>query len=209
MELLNVIEENLYDPTPAEVLVGQRLRHLRTKQGYSLRALAERSGLNVNTLSLIENGKTSPSVSTLHQLALALEVPISTFFASESIEKHVVFTQLTNRPQAVFGGTQMQNLGKGLVGNVVQPFVVSLEPRMGSGDHMIVHTGYEFVYCLSGLVRYQIEKKAYFLEAGDSLLFEAHLPHFWENIGEITAQVLLILYPSDEREELGGRHFSL
>jgi len=42
------------DHTPAEVLVGRRLRDLRTKHGLSLRALAERSGLNINTLSLVE-----------------------------------------------------------------------------------------------------------------------------------------------------------
>ena len=66
--------------TPAEVLVGRNLRDIRTKKGFSLRALAESSGLNANTLSLIENGKISPSVSTLQQLSLALHVPITTFF---------------------------------------------------------------------------------------------------------------------------------
>ena len=60
-----------------EVDVGQRLRVLRTEHGHSLRRLADLSGLNVNTLSLIENGRTSPSVSTLQQLARALQVPIS------------------------------------------------------------------------------------------------------------------------------------
>ena len=53
--------------------VGSRLRMLRAGASLSIRALAEMSGLNVNTLSLIENGKTSPSVSTLQQLAGALE----------------------------------------------------------------------------------------------------------------------------------------
>ena len=195
--------------SPAEVLVGKRLRVLRTRHGFSLRSLADRSGLNVNTLNLVENGKTSPSVSTLQQLALALEIPVSSFFESEPIEKRVVFTPANERPQATFGSTQMQNLGKDLVRNVVQPFVVTLKPGMGSGDQMIVHTGHEFVYCLSGFIRYQIEQVEYFLNAGDSLIFEIHLPHCWENIGEDTAQILLILYPSDEQEEPGGRHFSL
>jgi transcriptional regulator with XRE-family HTH domain/predicted Fe-Mo cluster-binding NifX family protein len=195
--------------TSAEVLVGRRLRELRTRRGFSLRALADRSGLNVNTLSLVENAKSSPSVSTLQQLALALQVPISSFFESEPIDKHVVFTPADQRPQAAFGSTQMQNLGKDLAGSIVQPFVVTLEPGMGSGDRMIVHTGHEFVYCLNGFIRYQIEQDEYFLKAGDSLVFEAQLPHCWENNGDEAAQILLILYPSDEREEPGGRHFSL
>ncbi len=174
-----------------------------------MRALAERSGLNVNTLSLVENGKSSPSVSTLQQLALALDVPISAFFKSEPVERRVVFTSLEQRPLATFGSTRMQNLGKDFTGSAVQPFVVSLGPGMGSGEQMIVHTGFEFVYCLSGTIRYQIEQDEYFLKPGDSLLFEAHLPHCWENPGNADAQILLILYPADEREEPGGHHFSL
>jgi len=206
---------NITDPintgnnTPAEVLVGRKLRELRNRKGLSLRALADRSGLNVNTLSLVENGKSSPSVSTLQQLALALEVSIATFFESEPVEKRIVFTPADQRPLAAFGKTQMQNLGKDLAGNAVQPFVVTLKPGTGSGDRMIVHTGYEFVYCQSGSIRYQIEQEEYILKPGDSLVFEAHLSHCWENRGEGTAQILLILYPSDDREEPGGRHFSL
>lgn len=209
------METNTADPatlnsqTPAEVLVGRRLRELRNRQGLSLRALAERSGLNVNTLSLVENGKSSPSVSTLQQLALGLDLPISSFFDSEPVEKRVVYTPADQRPQAAFGSTQMQNLGKDLAGSVVQPFVVILKPGMGSGDRMIVHTGHEFVYCLSGSIRYNIEQVDFILHSGDSLVFEAHLPHCWENIGKDTTQILLVLYPSDEREEPGGRHFLL
>lgn len=194
---------------PAELLVGRKLRELRNRKGFSLRALAERSGLNINTLSMIENGKTSPSVSTLQQLAQALEVPIATLFESQTAEKRVVHTTADQRPSAAFGSTQMQSLGKDLAGSYVQPFVVTLKPGMGSGDRMIVHTGHEFVYCLQGAIRYQIEQEEYILNQGDSLLFEAHLPHCWENHSQDAAQILLILYPADRREEPGGRHFSL
>lgn len=195
--------------TPAEVLVGRRLRELRNKQGLSLRALADRSGLNINTLCLVENGKSSPSVSTLQQLAIALDVPIAIFFESEPIEKRVVFTPADQRPQASFGRTLLQNLGKDLAGNIVQPFAVTMNPGTGSGERMIVHTGHEFVYGLAGCIHYRIEETDYIVKPGDSLIFEAHLPHCWENNGDETAQILLILYTSDEREEPGGRHFSI
>jgi transcriptional regulator with XRE-family HTH domain len=195
--------------TPAEVLVGRKLRELRNKQNFSLRALAELSGLNVNTLSLVENGKSSPSVSTLQQLASALKVPIASFFESELAEKHIVFTPADQRPKAAFGNTEMQNLGKDLLGNRVQPFMVTLKPGSGSGDRMIVHTGYEFVYCMSGLIHYRIEGIDYYLKPGDSLVFESHIQHCWENNGQDIAQILLILYPTDDMEEPGGRHFLL
>lgn len=191
----------------AQVQVGKKLREMRTRHGLSLRALANLSGLNVNTLSLVENGKSSPSVSTLQQLALALNVPIAAFFESEPVAKQIVFTPADQRQHVILGSTQLHDLGKDLAGRVVQPFIVTLQPETGSGDRMIVHTGHEFVYCLSGSIRYQIEQDEYFLKTGDSLVFEAHLPHCWENPDEETAQILLILFPSDAREEPGGRHF--
>jgi transcriptional regulator with XRE-family HTH domain/predicted Fe-Mo cluster-binding NifX family protein len=202
---LSLPQEN----TPAEVLVGRKLRELRNKRGLSLRALAERSGLNFNTLSLVENGKSSPSVGTLQQLALALEVPISTFFESDPVEKRVVCTPADQRPQASFGSTLIQNLGRDLAGSAVQHFIVTLKPGMGSGEREIVHTGHEFVFCLGGSIHYQIEGSEYPLRPGDSLVFESHLPHRWENKGADTAQILLIIYPSDQHEDPGGRHFNL
>jgi len=201
--------ENYISQTPAEKLVGRKLRDLRNNKGLSLRALAELSGLNVNTLSLVENGKSSPSVGTLQQLAQALNVPLTYFFETEQEEKKVVFTQASKRPSSVLGSSQMQNLGKELAGKVVQPFAVSLQPGMGSGDRLIVHTGHEFVYCLEGNIHYKIDQEEFQLNPGDSLLFEAHLPHCWENKSKDVTKILLILYPSDQRDEPGGKHFSI
>jgi transcriptional regulator with XRE-family HTH domain len=195
--------------SPAEVLVGIKLNKLRSQRGLSLRALASLSRLNINTLSLIENGKSSPSVSTLQQLAQALEVPITAFFESEPTSKRVVFTSHRNRSSASFSNTRLENLGKDLAANAVQPFVVTLSPGTGSGDHMIVHTGHEFVYCLSGNVLYTIDEKTYMLEPGDSIVFESHLPHCWINNSDTESKIILVIYPADQHEEPGGRHFSL
>jgi transcriptional regulator with XRE-family HTH domain len=192
---------------PAEIIVGLKIRDLRNKREYSLRTLADLSGLNINTLSMIENSKSSPSVSTLQQLARALEVPITAFFESEPVSKRIVFTKHDRRPEAIFGNARMQNLGKDLAGNTVQPFVVILEPGTGSGDRMIVHTGVEFVYCLSGRVLYIIDNIKYILASGDSVVFESHFPHQWNNMGKTQSQIILILYPGDQREELGRSHF--
>lgn len=192
----------------AEDLLGRKLRELRTRNGLSLRALAERSGLNVNTLSLIENGRTSPSVSTLQQLSIALNKPIAAFFEADTSEKQVVFTPAGERPLAQIGKTSIYNLGKELDGTAVQPFVVAMQPGSGSGNQMVVHTGHEFVYCLSGIVCYTIDEKAYLLKPGDSLVFKAHLPHCWENAGTETAEALLIFYPDDTGEPLEDRHFT-
>lgn len=191
-----------------EMIVGLKIRELRNKRGFSLRTLSERTGLNINTLSLVENGKSSPSVGTLQQLARALGVPIGAFFESEPVSRRVVFTAHQNRPEATFSNTHLANLGKDLTGNIVQPFVVTLEPGASSGDRVIVHTGHEFVYCLQGKVLYLIDGNEYSLESEDSVVFEAHLPHQWKNISQGQSKIILILYPADRHGEPGGRHFT-
>jgi transcriptional regulator with XRE-family HTH domain len=189
---------------PAEMLIGLKIRELRNQRGYSLRTLADRSGLNINTLSLVEKGKCSPSIGTLQLLARALEVHITAFFESEPVSTRVVFTSHKHRPEATLYNTHMQNLGKDLAGSAVQPFIVTLEPGAGSGDRMLVHAGHEFVYCLRGKVLYVINEIVYILAPGDSVVFESDLPHQWKNIDENQSQFILILYPAGQPGEPGG-----
>jgi len=188
--------------------VGAQLRMLRAGAGLSIRALAEMSGLNVNTLSLIENGKTSPSVSTLQQLARALGVPVTEFFVMENGNKTVVYQRNGSRPRALFEHGTMEDLGAGMERFGAEPLIVTLEAHADSGKNPIVHTGREFVYCLDGQVAYTVETEIYVLEPGDSLLFEAYLPHRWKNDDEYPARVLLVLCPSDERDQPTQRHFA-
>jgi transcriptional regulator with XRE-family HTH domain len=195
--------------TDSPVNVGQRLRELRAERGLSIRALAERSGLNVNTFSLIENSKTSPSVSTLQQIAAALEVPMTAFFETDTPKNSIAHIVARNRPRLAFAQGTLEDLGAGLTSRAVEPFVMTLEPHATSGDDPIVHTGFEFVFCLQGRITYRVEDQSYVLEPGDSLLFESYLPHCWRNDEAQPAQAILVLYPTDARDRPTERHFSV
>ncbi len=70
-------------PSHDESDVGSRIRKIRTERGLPLRALADKCSLSVNAISLIERGENSPTVSSLHKLALALDVLITDFFIKE------------------------------------------------------------------------------------------------------------------------------
>jgi transcriptional regulator with XRE-family HTH domain len=188
-------------------LVGMKIRAIRSQRHLSLRKLAERSGLNINTLSLVENGKSSPSVSTLQHLARALKVPITAFFEAEPDPKQVVFVRHNQGPRVTFESIRLEHLGKDLDGHAIQPFVVVLEPGGGSGSQMIVHTGHEFVYCLAGKVLYWIDEVRYELGPGDSLVFESYLPHRWENLNTGESHIILVIIPADRHESPGGHHF--
>jgi len=172
--------------------VGAEVKALRTERGLSMRALAERCDLSPNTISLIERRSTSPSVSTLHRLAVALNVPITAFFKEASEQVRVI----NSRPEMrTFTGSldvRLESLGSGLEGQALEPFVVSLSPGADSGEQPIVHDGHELVYCLDGELDYEIDGQDYRLGAGESLLFEAQLPHRWRNPGSEQVVFLLV-----------------
>jgi len=187
--------------------VGGCLRKLRAERQLSIRALAEQSGLNVNTLSMIENARTSPSVSTLQQLAAALTVPITAFFETNTPRKNIIFQKASLRPHAVFEHGTLEDLGAGMSLRWGQPLRIVLDPGADSGPWPIVHTGHEFVYCLEGRLDYTIEDQVYSLSPGDSLLFEAYLAHSWRNPSETPSASLLVLCPTDENDHPTERHF--
>jgi len=191
-----------------EVHVGRRLRQLRNERGLSIRSLADLSGLNVNTLSMIENGKTSPSVSTLQQIAAALQTPITAFFEIEQYTEKVIFQKAGQRQLAAFSHGTLTNLSAGFSRPELEPFYVTLEPQADSGETPIVHTGLEFIFCLEGRLEYEVEGQHFILEVGDSLIFEAHLPHRWRNAGETPSHSLLFLCAMDERDRPDERHFT-
>jgi transcriptional regulator with XRE-family HTH domain len=187
--------------------VGLRVRELRLKSGISIKDFADRSGISVNTLSLLERGKTSPTVSTLQCLAAALSVPIVAFFENEPNAKRVVFTQSGMTGMSELGYGSIRTLGTGFMDATVEPLQVQLNPGAASGDQNISHAGYEFVFCLKGEVAYFIENEQYRLKRGDNLLFDSILPHQWRNSGQSTAEFLLIFFPAASAHRAAGHHF--
>jgi transcriptional regulator with XRE-family HTH domain len=172
--------------------VGSQLRTLRQQRGLSLRALAGLCDLSPNTISLIERGISSPSVSTLHRLATALRVPITAFFERQEDKVEVVLLRAGERSRSGSASVSLESLGTGLEAQTLEPFVVTLNPGAGSGRHTMIHMGHELVYCLQGKVEYQVGDQSCLLGEGDSLIFEANLPHRWRNPGTEPAVFLLV-----------------
>ena len=197
------------DGADLAVEVGQRLRQIRTDRGLTIRDLAKKSGLNVNTLSMIENGKNSPSLGTLRQLSIALQTPISAFFEVSTPQQSIAYYKAGQRPAVSFAYGLLEDLGAGLPRQEIESYLVTLKPNSNSDENLMVHTGLEIVYCLEGELTYTIQDRTFLLEPGDSLFFEAYLPHRWQNMGPTPARSLLVLCPSDAQDNPMERHFAL
>lgn len=191
-----------------DINIGSRLQAFRQMRGLSQRALAEKSGLNFNTLSLIENGKTSPNVSTLQQLAAALDVPVTAFFEVVGEQKKVVYQKAGQRSKSEFSQGIFEDLGGGLAIGEGTPLLMTLHTHTSSDANPIVHTGQEFVFCLEGAVTFYVDDEPYELLPGDSLIFEAHIPHRWENCHDEEAKALLIICPADQDDRSVTQHLA-
>jgi quercetin dioxygenase-like cupin family protein len=150
---------------------------------------------------MIERGRTSPSVSTLFKLAEALDVPITAFFRVESDRNDIVFRKKTDRKRIVIPNGIWEGLGGESFTGRVEAFTITLEPDASSGPFGILHTGAEFVLCLEGEVRYEVEDRAFILEPGDSLIFTAQRRHRWENLTRSRSKLVVVIsgFETDEQ----------
>lgn len=186
--------------------LGTRLRALRQQRGLSLRALAKLSELSPNTISLIERGVTSPTVSSLHQLASALGIPIDSLFVDRAEKARVILTRANERSRSGSASVVLESLAHGLEEQTCAPFVATLKRGASSGRRLMSHSGHELVYCLEGALEYEIEGRQYPLEPGDSLLFHAELPHRWRNGNNRPAVFLLVIVATEEGSQSVDQH---
>ena len=186
-------------------LVGARIRLLRQEQRLSIRTLAAKSGISANTLSLIENGHTSPSVHTLQLLARGLGLPLITFFEGEKAEPALVYQRQGQRPLMRFANGNLMKLGEGLPPLGAEPILVTLDPGLEKGAD-ISHVGREFLFCLEGKMTCVIAGQEYPLTPGDSLLFDASTPHHWLNPHPDSCQILILFCPMEARDQPAEQH---
>lgn len=188
--------------------IGSRIRTLRELRGLSLRALSKLCGLSVNAISRIERGKNSPTVSSLHLLASALDLPITAFFTEED-EQTAILIKRDRRLRFTDGGVIMESLGSNLIDQHLEPFLLTIEYRTGSENNPITHHGEEFLYCLEGEIEVCVRDRLYRLSCGDSLLFKATHPHWYQNLVQTPSKILLIFEAEQEPHLARQRHLEM
>jgi len=167
----------------------------------SLRTLADHCGLSINAISRIERGENSPTVLSLHRLATALEVPINALFREEAEEK-AIFVKQNEGLRHQMEGMVMESLGSGLSQQELEPFLITIEPGSRLDDNPVTHHGEEFVFCVEGEIEYCVADRVYLMSAGDSLIFKASQPHYWNNPTQTRARVILVFQASQAQHLL-------
>lgn len=186
-----------------EVAIGREVKNYRKLHNITVAELAKSTGLSIGMLSKIENGMTSPSLTTLQTLANALSVPLTSFFKAFEESREAVHVKagegLTTERRGTRAGHQynlLGHIGANTSGVIVEPYLISLTEESDIFPDF-QHDGIELIYMLEGEVEYRHGDKTFILEPGDSLFFDADAPHGPQKHIKLPAKYLSIIsYPT-------------
>jgi transcriptional regulator with XRE-family HTH domain len=179
------------------VVVGQRVKALREAMNLSLRDLAERSGVSAPMLSQVERGETSPTLSVAARIARGLDLSLSQLLRLDETQ-HVVIVTKDQRRQGAGNakGHVYEMLTPPLPGQRVALSEHTLEPGAstgGEGDSPIHEPGSrETLLVQEGQLDLVIDAERRTINQGDSVTFDADLPHHFENPGSTTTTFLAV-----------------
>jgi transcriptional regulator with XRE-family HTH domain len=156
--------------------VGKTIRALRKQSGLNISDIAERANLTISHVSQIERGVANPSLSSLNNIAKALNVHITrlfhedpdTFNVVRAIERKKIFFDKAGSYIALLaGGRDIDSIG------------VYFSHYIGKklGQELVPHEGKEFFYIAEGEMEVHLEAATVNLEQGDSLFFDSNIPH--------------------------------
>lgn len=203
MEYQNPHGESLTEGKLLEEAIGREVRRFREKLGLTISELAKAAEMSAGMLSKIENGATSPSLSSLQAVSKALHVPVTALFKGYEEIRDATFVKsgqgLMIERRGTRAGHHYQLLGHSPHGPVmVEPYIVTLSAESDVFP-IFQHAGLEFIHILEGVVGYRHGDKTYRMEAGDTLFFDAEAPHGPEEL--ISLPIRFICVISYRREE--------
>jgi transcriptional regulator with XRE-family HTH domain len=180
-----------------EVAIGLQVRALRKKLGMTVTELAGHAGLSSGMLSKIENGLTSPSLATIKALSIALNVPVTALFQKFEDRREATFVPkgqgLRIERRGSRNGHQYQLLGHSRDASIaIEPYMITLTHESEIFP-LFQHAGTEFLYMVEGKMGYRHGERVYAMTPGDSLFFEADVPHGPETLDKLPIHFLSVI----------------
>jgi transcriptional regulator with XRE-family HTH domain len=162
---------------------GLRLKTLRASQGLSQRKLAANAGVSNATISLIEHGKTDPSMGLLKRILDCLGVSFADFFASAVMGDEKYFYTQNELSEISTGPISYLQVGSDLGNSQLQILYERYRPGADTGQSMLSHDAEEGGIILKGRLEVTVGEKVQTLSAGDAYRFNSRLPHRFRNTG--------------------------
>ena len=164
--------------------------------GLSLRDLAERSGVSPPMLSQVERGETSPTLAIAEKIAAGLELTLSQLLRLDE-DGHAVVVRRGQGRRRRHAGHRVEELTPPLPGQRADISLHRLDPGAvtGGADDPPIHEpgSRETAVVLAGTATLAVDGECVRLRTGDSVTFDADLPHHFENNGKQPAELLAVV----------------
>jgi transcriptional regulator with XRE-family HTH domain len=191
--------------------IGEAISSLRTRLGMTLEQLSSLTGFTKGYLSKIENAKKVPPIGSLSRIARALKTDITELLKpapgqpaaqGQSGDSGFCVVRAADRQPAMRGGSAFGydyvSLATGQTARKMEPFLFTFPSEI---DKYVFfeHEGEEFLFVLTGKVEWQAGGSKLILEAGDSIYFNARLPHRGCSLGG-EASALVVVYSPEQHD---------
>ena len=170
--------------------VGARLKALRKQFGLSQRELAKRAGVTNGMISLIEQNRVSPSVSSLHKVLSALPMTMAEFFTREHMDGEVVVYRAAELPDVGTHDVEYRLVASSRSDRAMSILHEHYPPGSDTGEEMLSHDGEEGGVVVRGELELTVGGKSWVLGPGDAYYFESRLPHRFRNLGDVSVEIV-------------------
>lgn len=178
-------------------LLGESVRAARQRAGIGLRELGRRIGVTPGFMSQLENGIAGPSVATLYAIARALDVSIDSLLVPEQGRERARVSVVRSDQRATVEpnpGVRWQMLASDDAAGDFREIVYAAGACSSTDGELITHVGHEHAVVLRGVLDVQVEGEHHLLRRGDSIAFDASLPHRLSNPGRQPMHALWLIY---------------
>jgi transcriptional regulator with XRE-family HTH domain len=191
--------------------VGEKIKRLREGAGLTLEQLAERAGLSTEEMESIEQDMISPALGVLTKVCDGLGVRLGHFFqqgprklfALVRASDEKVGTRFASKNGADHGYEYL-SLGSEKRQRVMEPFLITITPPSDSSGEPFegeevpgTHGGEEFIYVLEGEIKVDLDDQQVVLGPGDSIYYDASIPHRVLHHGQVPSRVLAVIHLPD------------
>lgn len=178
--------------------IGKRLKELRMAQGVSLSGLAEKSGVQIATLSRIEHLKMTGTLESHMNIAKALDIDITQLYAGIIREEDRIDLRTSRSETDVFvysDKSSYEILTTKVSSKKMMPILLKIESDGKTKKEQSQAGTEKFIFVLAGKIEARIGKESYALLKHNTLYFDASLEHCLINKGRTTAKVLCVTTP--------------
>jgi len=181
--------------------IGDKLRALRLRRKMGLVQLGAHTQLSPALLSKIERGKLFPTLPTLLRIAMVFSVGLEFFFTDDRQRRVVAVVRqkdrqrLPEKPDGRDSSFYFECLDYPATERKLSAYYAEFQSLLPERVRAHSHSGAEFIYVLRGKLGLRVGEEENDLQSGDSVYFDASVPHGYRRVGTSPCSALVVTVP--------------